>query len=201
MMGWFCYRCGARLPGRPPVGCPGCATPQYLNAKASGSALVTNGAGELLLVRRGRRPELGLWDIPGGFCEPDEHPTRTARREVLEETGIATRIVGFLGIWLGTYESEPGVLWPTLNVYYIAEAAEDRLPGSNDRSSPEETLDCRWFAPQGLPLRDIAFPQPQASVLLAWRTAVRERAVWQPLWDSDDAGPHSGEGSLSGESG
>lgn len=183
------------------MSCPGCSTPQYLNAKASGSALVTNEVGELLLIRRGRPPELGRWDIPGGFCEADEHPAQTARREVLEEAGIAIRVVGFLGVWLGTYESDPGVLWPTLNIYYLAKAAEYMPQGSNERPDPEETLDCRWFAPQDLPLGHIAFPQPQASVLLAWRKAVRERAAWQPLWDSENSVARGEEGCLPGDSG
>jgi 8-oxo-dGTP diphosphatase len=30
----------------------------------------------------------GLWLPPGGHVEPDEHPTRTARRELTEELGV-----------------------------------------------------------------------------------------------------------------
>ncbi|MGI8860993.1 MAG: NUDIX hydrolase [Rubrobacteraceae bacterium] len=41
-----------------------------------------------LLLRR-RKPPVGLWENPGGALEPGEDFVACARREVLEETGIA----------------------------------------------------------------------------------------------------------------
>ena len=46
------------------------------------------------------------WDIPGGFCNPDEHPAAAAEREVYEETGITVRTTDLLGIWMDTYETD-----------------------------------------------------------------------------------------------
>lgn len=45
-----------------------------------------------------RRPE--LWIVPGGGVEPDEEPSVTAVREVLEEAGVG----GKLGRSLGVFE-------------------------------------------------------------------------------------------------
>jgi mutator protein MutT len=55
------------------------------------------------LVRRGasflvrRRPEgtalAGLWEFPGGKCEPGEPAEHAVRRECREETGLAVRVV------------------------------------------------------------------------------------------------------------
>jgi 8-oxo-dGTP diphosphatase len=42
----------------------------------------------VLLIRRGKPPRLGAWSIPGGAQEVGETVFETARREVLEETGI-----------------------------------------------------------------------------------------------------------------
>jgi len=43
---------------------------------------------EILLIKRQDRPFEGLWALPGGFMEMEESLEETARRELLEETGI-----------------------------------------------------------------------------------------------------------------
>ena len=53
----------------------------------TGSAIVTDGAGNVVLHRHKR---LGIWLQPGGHVEGDESPRDAARRETAEETGIAT---------------------------------------------------------------------------------------------------------------
>ncbi len=45
--------------------------------------------GGVLLVRRARAPALGQWSIPGGAQELGETAEAAARRELLEETGLA----------------------------------------------------------------------------------------------------------------
>lgn len=53
-----------------------------------------------------RRPE--LWIVPGGGVEPEEEPSVTAVREVLEEAGV----VGKLGRCLGVFEvSTHNYIW------------------------------------------------------------------------------------------
>lgn len=53
---------------------------------------------QVLLVTSSRRPE--LWIVPGGGVEPEEEPSVTAVREVLEEAGV----IGSLGRCLGVFE-------------------------------------------------------------------------------------------------
>ncbi|WP_419758416.1 NUDIX hydrolase [Acidisoma sp.] len=44
---------------------------------------------DVLLIRRGRAPMLGRWGLPGGGQELGETAEAAARRELLEETGLA----------------------------------------------------------------------------------------------------------------
>jgi 8-oxo-dGTP diphosphatase len=51
-------------------------------------AIITDGAGRLLLVQRGHEPSEGLWSVPGGRVEPGETDQEAVVREVREETGL-----------------------------------------------------------------------------------------------------------------
>jgi 8-oxo-dGTP pyrophosphatase MutT (NUDIX family) len=55
------------------------------------SAIVFDGQERVLLVHHNK---LGRWLYPGGHVEPNEDPAEAAQREVLEETGIRTAVVG-----------------------------------------------------------------------------------------------------------
>ncbi len=60
-------------------------------------AVVFDGQGRLLLVRRGREPDAGRWTLPGGRCEAAEPGAAAAVREVREETGLEVVSVQLIG--------------------------------------------------------------------------------------------------------
>jgi ADP-ribose pyrophosphatase YjhB (NUDIX family) len=51
-----------------------------------------DGRDEVLLIQRGRPPNVGSWSLPGGRLEWGEALVDAARREVLEETSIAIEV-------------------------------------------------------------------------------------------------------------
>lgn len=162
----FCSHCGSPLverlwEGRPRRVCPACGQVQWRNAKPCAGALILR-HGKVLLIRRSIEPFRGYWDIPGGFCEVDEHPAETAIREAREETGLEIELTGLWGLWLDDYAGHT-----TLNVYYLARPLGQGLRVGSDADG------AAWFAPHALPRR-IAF----ANGILALRA-----------WARGDAGP------------
>ena len=60
-------------------------------------AVVHDGQGRLLLVRRGHAPSAGLWSVPGGRVEAGESEVEAVVRELAEETGLRVRPDRVLG--------------------------------------------------------------------------------------------------------
>lgn len=60
-------------------------------------AYATDGS-RVLLHRRVKAPNLGLWVAPGGKLEADESPAECARREFREETGLEAESLELRGI-------------------------------------------------------------------------------------------------------
>ena len=53
-----------------------------------GIGVVVLKPGAVLLVRRGKPPNMGAWSLPGGAQEVGETAEAAARRELMEETGV-----------------------------------------------------------------------------------------------------------------
>ncbi|WP_189249782.1 NUDIX hydrolase [Streptosporangium pseudovulgare] len=100
-------------------------------------AIILDGSGRLLLVRRGRPPGEGLWSVPGGRVEPGESDAEAVAREVLEETGLTVAV----GRLAGSVD-RPG---PGGAVYeirdYLAEVRGGTLAAGDDAA------DAGWFSP------------------------------------------------------
>jgi ADP-ribose pyrophosphatase YjhB (NUDIX family) len=86
----FCPACGSELDAPDPEGggrCPRCGRSWYRNpAPTVGAAIVSDG--RVLVTVRGREPEKGRLDVPGGFLKPGEEPLCGLAREVKEELGV-----------------------------------------------------------------------------------------------------------------
>jgi 8-oxo-dGTP diphosphatase len=133
--------------------------------------------GQLLMMRRRWEPWAGRWDIPGGFCEEDEHPILAAEREVLEETGLAVEVIGYLGAWLDIQNEET-----TLNLFY-----HGVVVGSTGLHDAEATA-IGWLDPSTLTREVLAFPDLHERVLAAWWQWRREGRTLHRLLDRPTAG-------------
>jgi 8-oxo-dGTP diphosphatase len=54
---------------------------------------------EIVLIKRGKEPFKGAYALPGGFLNYGERLEECAVREVLEETGVRTKVVELVGIY------------------------------------------------------------------------------------------------------
>ena len=61
---------------------------------------------KLLLVRRSNHPSIGYWALPGGFVDMEENLEDSARRELLEETGIGDLPMEQIAAY-GNYDRDP----------------------------------------------------------------------------------------------
>lgn len=171
----FCPACGTptvpkQAEGRERDYCPACNRLHYENAKPCSGALVVDEQGRVLLGKRSIEPFFGLWDIPGGFLEADEHPEAGAVREVLEETGIAVELTGLLGVWMDTYRpgDDPTTWHHSLNFYYTARPVGGAIAANGAFSPNAESSELRWFERAELPpLEAIAYENGREA-LQAW---------------------------------
>ncbi|HEY1015245.1 MAG TPA: NUDIX hydrolase [Herpetosiphonaceae bacterium] len=131
-----------------------------------GVAVIVWRGAEALLIQRGKQPNYGHWNIPGGMVELGETVAEAARREIREECGVEI--------------SEPELL-TTVDVidrdeagrvrfhYVLVELTASWLSG--EPAAGDDALAVRWVRPEeldGLPM----WEQTRAVVRQAWE---RER--------------------------
>lgn len=98
----YCPQCGAQLRlmerfGKMRPVCSRCDHTVFFDPKVAAVAFVEEDE-RVLLVKRANEPGKGRWALPAGFVDPEEDPRSAAERETLEETGIAVRAVGLMGV-------------------------------------------------------------------------------------------------------
>lgn len=99
----------------------------------------------LLLIQRGRPPRAGQWSLPGGAQELGETVEEAARREAMEEAGIALGPLGLIEVVDSiTRDAEGRVAFHYTLLDYWAEWAGGEARAGGD------VLDVRWVRPDEL---------------------------------------------------
>lgn len=157
----YCVNCGTpletrRIEGQDLQACATCDFVLWRDPKVVTLVAIEHEGG-LLLGRRGIEPGYGLWCLPGGFVNQDEHPGEAAARECREEVCVEVEITGLLGVYHIRKQDAPSMV----GIGYRARLRPGEVPAPG-----EEMLEVATFAAAGLPR--LAFPS-HAEAVRDWR--------------------------------
>jgi ADP-ribose pyrophosphatase YjhB (NUDIX family) len=168
-----CQECGTQLVDRDIDGrrrslCPACGWILYRRLNVAAAVLIERD-GALLLACRGPglRAFPGTWNLPSGYCEPDEPPHLTAAREAAEETGLQVRT----GRLVDAYYFDDDPRGSGLLLVYEADVIGGELAADG-----QEAVEIGFFPPQSLPAPLCGGGHDRA--VRAWADRILDR--WQP---------------------
>ena len=101
---------------------------------------------QILLIKRKNPPFKGKWALPGGFVDYDERTEDAVVRELLEETGLKTKILDLIGVYSDPKRDPRGHV---ISAVYLMEVIDGKLKGGDDAA------DARFFNLNELP--ELAF--------------------------------------------
>ncbi|WP_280442670.1 NUDIX hydrolase [Nocardia brasiliensis] len=138
--------------------------PQANSLKVAVSALVRDGQGRILMIRR---TDNDKYSIPGGGQEVGETVTEAVVREVQEETGIDVEVTGMIGVF-----SDPGhvISYDDGEVRQEFSICFDANPVGGELRPSSESKEVKWVEPQDLSTLDI-----HPSIRLRIQEGIRDR--------------------------
>ncbi len=142
--------------------CAHCDRIFFRNPKVVVAALIEDG-GRVLLVLRDIEPGRGLWGMPGGYVDWDEHPQDALIRECREEVQVRVEPLDLLPVQHILMDDEGIVLLP-----YRARLI------AGDPAAGDEVQQVGWFRPDKLP--PLAFASHR-KVLEKWTQEVLARGA------------------------
>lgn len=116
----YCPVCGSKnfvVNNEKSKRCEDCGFILYSNPSAATAGFIRNDDGDLLVCRRGKEPEKGTLDLPGGFVDFNETAEQAIAREIKEETGLTVRSLKYLFSLPNDYLYS-GLNTPTLDLFF-----------------------------------------------------------------------------------
>ena len=120
--------------------CESCGFVFYMNASAAVAAFIVNKAGDLLVCRRGKEPEKGTLDLPGGFVDDNESAEQAVIREIEEELQAKVTESRYVFSLPNRYKYS-GLMIPTLDMFFAC-----KLEDITNLKPSDDVADC-FFVP------------------------------------------------------
>lgn len=123
---------------------------------------------KVLLIERGNEPYKGRWAFPGGFLNMDESAEQGARRELMEETGMAA---GYMEQFHAFTDPDRDPRERVITIAYYALCKIQEVKGGDDAAKAQ------WFSIDEIP--QLAFDHD--CMLHLALSALRERLHFRPI--------------------
>jgi 8-oxo-dGTP pyrophosphatase MutT (NUDIX family) len=144
---------------------------------ATASVIVIDSTGKILLQLRG---DDGTWGLPGGHVEPGETVEETAKREVLEETGLLAEKMDFFGVYSGKelYNKYPN----GDETYFVDSVFVVKKYCGKMQADHAESIDLKFFELSDMP-ENISLSN--RTTLRDWATQYHRAVQLMKQWVSD----------------
>lgn len=130
--------------------CTQCGFHLYNNPKATNALIIENEKGKILLAKRAIEPQIGQWDLPGGFINAGETLEESMQREAKEELGVNVTNLQYFASYTDTYLYQE-VVFPTLVFILTGKVNTAQLTAKDDISQ------IKFFDKNKIPFEDVAF--------------------------------------------
>ena len=125
---------------------------------------------KVLLIQRGLEPFKGKWALPGGFVRVDETLDDAARRELVEETGLANVFLEQLYTF-GTVKRDPRERVVSVAYYALVKLSDHKAKAATDAA------EAKWFPVSQLP--KLSFDH--ADIVALALTRLQGKVRYQPI--------------------
>jgi ADP-ribose pyrophosphatase YjhB (NUDIX family) len=129
-----------------------------MNSAAAVIALIEDGGGRLLLVRRARDPMKGMLDLPGGFADQGETAEGALEREVKEELNLEIEQCRYFCSYPNTY-FYGGITYSTMDLAFICTVRD-----LNEIRADDDVGGYLFLHPVDIPIKELSFDSVQRVV-------------------------------------
>lgn len=156
----YCPKCGSNSFISKGDGflCMDCEFRLYINASAAVAAIIVDNKGNILLAIRGKEPQKGTYDLPGGFIDIGETAEEALKREIKEELDLDVIESNFLASFPNTYHYK-GMTYYPLDIGFVC-----KVDGMDHIKALDDVAGIEFIKPTDIDLTKIGFESARKMV-------------------------------------